>query len=341
MSFESTDCGMFEFAIRGLRSLAFQVATPLLVVLFQLPDAMLLGDCVWVTGQTVPLCGRILADTETGVVISLHGTTVPGEESPTQTIPRQQVRHVLKTIDPARLERLNPEVPEDYLRYAIELSAWGFDPSSQELAMQLAAIALHQATVHPRVPSMRVAERTIGLLHELAVAKGNSELAARVRELAHQLGMTAGGAGSTWGAPQSLQEQDHSLDNVLLEEIRRVRRRQTPASAPGEDIARIEQALKPWQHLLTPTEYHECRQAETIKPEHLLRLVRLELAIQALADDTLREIPETGWSVQSRLPAAEIPLPVTTRNLTPHSPDLCLWRNGVWVRDRPGAASRR
>lgn len=298
------------------------------------------ADTIWLLDQTEPLHGRVVDQNETRVVFQ---SLEAGQ--PERIIPADNLRFLHRTIDTQRLAALRPDQPEGYLRAAEELAAFPFDPSSRQLAIELAAVALHLETSGTRASSGSGARSAWHLLMEL-----EPDPAARSR--LQVFGLWNGwlatpdagtGSGSTTsiaeaGADSAGQQPIPASPNELLEFIRRIRRGQLGATEAGETLPRMQSGLLPWQVWMTPAELADCVQnQDLLGSERTLRLLRLEreldLAIRREMTGPALPAPPRDWSVQARFPARPIPQLPDCRSLTHHDPELCYWRQGKWQQD--------
>ena len=151
------------------------------VVLFWTLTASLCADVLYLK-DGAPVFGRFVRNTDSHVFFNQR---VGDDQYRERTFSKSEVETWAITIDPQRLESLDPGKPEDYRDYAEELSAAADDPESQDMAMRLYLLAAY----HGRGPV-----RQSGLRGMVRVAS-DAQQEKKCRALAFQL---TGNESASW-----------------------------------------------------------------------------------------------------------------------------------------------
>ncbi len=281
------------------------------------------GDTVWLRDlKAAPLHGRIVAVDETAVRL-----VVARDEGPeTLAIPRTEVRAWHEVIDEASLEALGSDQREDYLAMAIELSAFRFDPSARQLAVELALIAL---SLSAEAGDETTGRRAWLLLYaELEQPEQRARCLAAGKELGFVAREYRDVAFNEGAASRATPVSDAQL-RQLLALVRGMRRGEPDQASPRIAEKELETLLGPWRHLVTAAELVAWRGEARLSDAALLRLLDLETVLEQGGPPAIEDPDD--WSVLARLEPVPIPSPrEVVMNITGFDPGPTRWQNGKW-----------
>lgn len=118
---------------------SFQCLLMLLTLLCQTTAA----DMLVLRDQSEPVFGLI--DSEDDSVIRFAEFQQSDQSFTSREFNRQDVKSIVQTIDPDRLEKLSIDRLEDYRNYAEELHAFRADPVARQLAIRLVLVSMYHA----------------------------------------------------------------------------------------------------------------------------------------------------------------------------------------------------
>jgi hypothetical protein len=277
-------------------------------------------------GSAEPIMGHLVREDETGLVVREE---LDGGRTRELRIERSDIEELLVTVDPERLAALDPREPRQYLEYAEELAEKSRDPEAREAAERLFHIAawLAEGPV-----------RQSGVLGLAAMAT-SAEERRRLEAAAYLVDAGASRAlAATTPVASTAPQVEPSVQTEVLAAVRLLRqgksreaaeRGKQPAVAAALDILSPGGAAP----TLTAEQFAALCQLRELSPEHLRRLLTIELALMPGGTGELPATvapPAASWGQLARRNDLA-PLPsLDLLHLTSHDPRACLYREGKW-----------
>lgn len=271
--------------------------------------------------------GFLVEATETRVTI--REATAGGRGRP-RHIPRGEIKRLLPSADPERLESLGPDDPKQYRNYAEEVAAKAKkDPEAREIAIRLYLIAAHLDTQNLGKSSLL---GMINLARSPAEEK-NFRALAYLLDPAHDQRVLK--------RPKSdavdSSELDPKANEKLSHAIKSLRRGNLVAARNLSRDPAVRMALKPFADTLSYPEFEKAAQSGEVPPDLLSKLVSVEL--QLMKDPSGSASPELAKTGGDSPNWAAIiaerdlkPVPsLALETITEFDPAKCHYRNGKWV----------
>jgi hypothetical protein len=271
-------------------------------------------------GADMPIMGYLVSQDEASVVVR---EVLDGGRTREQRIERSEIEELLVTVDPKRLEALDPREPRQYLEYAEELTEKARDPEAREAAERLFHIAAWLAEGPVRQSSI------LGLAAMSPAADEQRRLEAIALLVDPQAGRVAVATleGDTRPAiPPSVQPD--VLAAVRL--LRQGKPREAADLGKQPAVAAAFDALAP---TLNSEQFAALCQLRELTSEHLRRLLTIELALLPGGEGKLPAADTPAAATWGQLVGRGglAPLPsLDLLHLTRHDPRACLYREGKW-----------
>jgi hypothetical protein len=246
---------------------------------------------------------------------------------------KRQIEDFIRTVDAKRLAELSPEKPSAYRDYAEELAEKKADPDARAAALRLYVIA---AQLDPDNLGRS------SLLGMTALARSPLE-ERRIRAMsylldpAHDASVLKGGGSSPTASTTA--EGDASGRESLLSMLRLLRKGQGPIARRTAERKESEAIFAQHGRGLTQKQFLAlCRGGQTLAPEQLARLIRLELALSGGAASAADDEPAGGkstarpsWSEAISSGDTKPIAPLSLETLTEFDPRLSVYRDGKWT----------
>lgn len=281
---------------------------------------------LFLKGTSDALHVRTIRETDTSIVVGVPQADGAFVE---RVIDRRIVDQFIRTVSTERLTSLDPAKPAMYRDYAEELAEKKIDPDARDAAIRLYLIAAHLdadnlgrsallgMTSLARSPAEQRKFRAMVYLldpkHDRSVLRADTPAA----------------AASTSAEEAEGRENLIAALRLLRQGNRRVARRM--ATRPS-----VEAALRRWGREFSRDDFlAACDSSEDLDSATLARVIRFELALLGAEDASKpaeADGKSAGWS--ATLAAGDTaPAPtLTLKSLTEFDPELCVYRDGKWVK---------
>lgn len=277
-----------------------------------------------------PVFGYLLKNDGERVVLR---EVLPGGATREREFSRAEIDELLVTVDVARLERLRPEAPREYLEYAEDLAEKRRDPEARDMALRLYLIA---AWLAPE-------ELGRGALLGMTTLARSAEERRAFRALAFALDADRDAtllreAGEVGTRPPT---KNATAPDGLLEAIRHLRR---GARAQAKRMAERKEVRGEFGRLHGVLSYDDFLAAcldPTPPLETWRALLQAELKLLPASADAAGGEPvktkSTSWDPRTLVGAPALPT-LSIEKITEFDPRSCVYVGGKWVERRSEAA---
>jgi hypothetical protein len=282
-------------------------------------------------GSAEPIMGHLVSEDDKGLVVR---EVLDGGRTRELRIERSDIEELLVTVDPERLAALDPREPRQYLEYAEELAEKSRDPEAREAAERLFHIAawLAEGPV-----------RQSGVLGLAAMATSADERR-RLEAAAYQVDSGASRAlAATTPASGTAPQVDPSVRSEVLAAVRLLRQGKSREAAERGKVPAVAGALDTLSldggrtdgaaPTISAEQFAALCQLRELSPEHLRRLLTIELALLPGGDEKPLAISVPRAASWSQLASRNDLAPLRSLDLvhlTSHDPRACLYREGKW-----------
>lgn len=280
-----------------------------------------IADAIVLQGQTEPVIGRILTQTEQGIRIETQG---PSGSPSVVEIPVEKILLILPAEDPKVLEKLEPGRWADYRDVADDLAARKQDPDAITTAMRLLLIVAYHGEGQQRE----------GALSSLIALARNSQEQRELEAIAVRYGNRPAPAPDTPRILLTTQGATDAERNELLASVRAIRRgeaeearRRLASSGLNAAYEKLGAPL-PWSRL------ESYARNRPTSPNALSELASLEAILLGAVPATSRTAPSKDGEVWEQITRGPLPAwhDVDWVDVLSFDPRNCLFREGKWRR---------
>lgn len=272
--------------------------------------------------------GYLVEETSARVTILEATAAGKGRE---RHIPRGEVKRLLRSAEPERLEALNPDDPKQYRNYAEEVAAKAKkDPEAREIAIRLYLIAAHLDTNNLGKSSLL---GMINLARSPAEEK-NFRAMAFLLDSAHDERVLKRPESATAKSAEVEPETKQKLRKAL----QALRRGNLVAARNFSRDPALRTAFQQFADTLPRADFERAAQSGEVPPDLLSKLVSVELSVMEDISGT-SGLPLSKAGDDSPNWAAIIvdrklkPVPsLVLESITEFDPAKCHYRDGKWVR---------
>jgi hypothetical protein len=272
-------------------------------------------------GASEPIMGHLVSEDETNIVVR---EALDGGRTREVRIERSEIEELIVTVDPDRLQALDPREPRQYLEYAEELAEKARDPEAREAAERLFHIAAWLAEGPVRQSSI------LGLA---AMAPADAERR-RLEAIALLVDPQAGPAAVAVRADENAKPTiDPSVRPNVLAAVQLLRQGKPREAADLGKQPAVATAFDQLAPTLNSEQFAALCQLRELTTEHLRRLLTIELALLPGSEGKLPEAGTPSVATWGQLVSRGglTPLPsLDLLHLTRHDPRACLYREGKW-----------